>query len=69
MDKNDADFIHQLFKENNDLRSKINTLTRDLFQKDIVIEGMDEELRDMHEKMDAGEENDDISHFSDMVWY
>jgi uncharacterized coiled-coil DUF342 family protein len=61
MDKNDADFVHQLFKENNELRSKINTLNRDLFQKDTVIEGMDEELREMHDKLETGEENDDAS--------
>jgi hypothetical protein len=69
MDKNDADFIHQLFRENNELRSKINTLNRDLFSKDTVIEGMDEEIREMQDKMDSGDvENEDASHVSDLVF-
>ncbi|KAJ3017854.1 hypothetical protein HKX48_003345 [Thoreauomyces humboldtii] len=47
MDKADSDFLHQLFRENNELRSQLNALQRELYNKTFQCESTDDELRQL----------------------
>ena len=52
MDAADSDFLKQMFRENNDLRVKYTGLQRDLFNKTLQCEHMEEEIRSMAIKLD-----------------
>ncbi|KAJ3048831.1 hypothetical protein HK097_010173 [Rhizophlyctis rosea] len=45
MDKADSDFLRQLFKENNELRGKLNALNRELYNKSIQTEAAEDEVK------------------------
>ncbi|KAJ3233679.1 hypothetical protein HDU81_002064 [Chytriomyces hyalinus] len=52
MEKEDVDFLHTLFRENNDLRLKLNALQRELFNRTIQNEAAEEEIRSLKVKLD-----------------
>ncbi|KAJ3137449.1 hypothetical protein HDU90_001850 [Geranomyces variabilis] len=47
MDKADSDFLHQLFRENNELRANVNALQRELYNKTFQNETNEDELRQL----------------------
>ncbi|KAJ3035456.1 hypothetical protein HDV00_003747 [Rhizophlyctis rosea] len=47
MDKADSDFLRQLFKENNELRGKLNGLQRELYNKTVQAESAEEEIKSL----------------------
>ncbi|KAI9344001.1 hypothetical protein BDR26DRAFT_857979 [Obelidium mucronatum] len=47
MDKEDADFLHILFRENNELRLKYNAGQRELYNKTVQYEAAEEEIRQL----------------------
>ncbi|KAI9007365.1 hypothetical protein BC832DRAFT_450374 [Gaertneriomyces semiglobifer] len=47
MDKADSDFLHQLFRENNELRGKFTALQRELYNKTVQNEQMEDEIRQL----------------------
>ncbi|KAJ3154194.1 hypothetical protein HDU86_004738 [Geranomyces michiganensis] len=47
MDKADSDFLHQLFRENNELRANVNALQRELYNKTFQNEASEDELRQL----------------------
>ncbi|KAJ3153098.1 hypothetical protein HDU89_000726 [Geranomyces variabilis] len=47
MDKADSDFLHQLFRENNELRANVNALQRELYNKTFQNEANEDELRQL----------------------
>ncbi|TPX70357.1 hypothetical protein SpCBS45565_g01777 [Spizellomyces sp. 'palustris'] len=54
MDKADSDFLHQLFRENNELRAKFNALQRELYNKAVQNETMEEEIRQLKLRLEEG---------------
>ncbi|KAJ3331975.1 hypothetical protein HDU76_001649 [Blyttiomyces sp. JEL0837] len=55
MEKTDQDFLRQLFKENNELRLKINTIQRELYNKSVQVEVAEDEIRQLKSKLESGE--------------
>ncbi|KAJ3226475.1 hypothetical protein HK099_004785 [Clydaea vesicula] len=55
MEKEDSDFLKQLFHENNELRLQINTLTRELYNKTVAVEVVEDEVRDLKLKIELNE--------------
>ncbi|KAI8904593.1 hypothetical protein DFJ77DRAFT_480143 [Powellomyces hirtus] len=47
MDKADSDFLHQLFRENNELRAQLNAFQRELYNKTSQNESIEDELRQL----------------------
>ncbi|KNC98817.1 ubiquitin-specific protease UBP2 [Spizellomyces punctatus DAOM BR117] len=54
MDKADSDFLHQLFRENNELRAKFNALQRELYNKAVQNETMEDEIRQLKLRLEEG---------------
>ncbi|KAJ3277626.1 hypothetical protein HK104_003125 [Borealophlyctis nickersoniae] len=54
MEKADSDFLHQLFRENNELRAKFNALQRELYNKTIQNESAEEEIRALKLRLEEG---------------
>ncbi|ORY49418.1 hypothetical protein BCR33DRAFT_582213 [Rhizoclosmatium globosum] len=52
MEKEDSDFLHLLFRENNELRLKFNTAQRELYNKTIQNEAAEEEIRQLKLKVE-----------------
>ncbi|KAI8930279.1 hypothetical protein BC831DRAFT_2059 [Entophlyctis helioformis] len=52
MDKADTDFLHHLFRENNELRAKFTALQRELYNKTNLLEVADEEIKQLKLKVD-----------------
>ncbi|KAI8832143.1 hypothetical protein BJ741DRAFT_711074 [Chytriomyces cf. hyalinus JEL632] len=57
MEKEDVDFLHTLFRENNDLRLKLNALQRELFNRTIQNEAAEEEIRTLKVRLDISSVN------------
>ncbi|KAJ3011508.1 UNVERIFIED_CONTAM: hypothetical protein HDU68_001638 [Siphonaria sp. JEL0065] len=53
MDKEDSDFLHILFRENNDLRLKFNAAQRELYNKTVQNEAAEDEIRQLKLKLDV----------------
>ncbi|ORY39805.1 hypothetical protein LY90DRAFT_672360 [Neocallimastix californiae] len=51
MDKADSNLLSQLFKENNDLRAKINELNRNIFNKTVQNENAEDEIKQLQSKI------------------
>ncbi|KAJ1506287.1 hypothetical protein HMI54_015741 [Coelomomyces lativittatus] len=52
MDAVDASFLQRLFTENNELRSAQHALTRELFNKNLIIESLEEDLLNLRENQE-----------------
>ncbi|TPX34426.1 hypothetical protein SeMB42_g07324 [Synchytrium endobioticum] len=48
----DADLLRQLFQENNDLKVKVNALTREIFNRSVQYDNAEEEIRLLTLKLD-----------------
>lgn len=53
MEKTDADLLHQLFRENNELRTKSHALQRDLFNKGVQLDNAEDEVRQLKTKIET----------------